>query len=127
MFLMSDDKPEKLVIILTHGMEDPDRASMPFVMANAALAMDVKVTVILQGTAVFLCKKGTYECVLAPGLPPLKELMNSFIEQDGTLLVCHPCLNERHITKEMILDQAHLIKSARAVTEALEATNVITY
>ena len=124
---MTDSKPEKLVIFGTHGMEDPERASLPFVIGNAALAMDVEVTIMLQGTAVFLCKEGCYEHVFANGMPPLKDLLDSFIEQNGTLLVCTPCIDERKITKDMLLDIAQPVKAARAVMEILEATNVMTY
>ena len=34
---------EKLFILCTHGAEDPERATIPFVMATAAQAMDVVV------------------------------------------------------------------------------------
>ena len=85
---MSDDKPEKLVIFGTHGPEDPERACLPFVIGNAALVMEVQVTIMLQGGAVFLAKEGCYEHVFAAGLPPLKDLIQAFIEQGGTLLIC---------------------------------------
>jgi len=38
--------------------EEPERATFPFVMANAAQAMDVEAAVILQGNGVYLAKKG---------------------------------------------------------------------
>jgi predicted peroxiredoxin len=118
---------EKIVIIATHGGEDPERASLPFVMANAALAMDVQAVVILQGTAVLLAKKGCYEHVFAAGLPPLKELVDSFIQMGGVLLICTPCINERKITKEMLVENAQPIKAARVVTEVLEAKATLNY
>ncbi len=118
---------EKLVIIATHGGEDPERASLPFVAANAALAMDVEAVVILQGTAVTLAKKGCYEHVFSAGLPPLKELVDSFIQLGGTLLVCTPCINERKITKDMLVENAQPVKAARVVTEVLEAKATLNY
>ncbi len=121
------EKTEKIVIFATHGPEDPERASLPFVIGNAALVMDVDVVVFLQGCAVLLAKKGCYEHVFAAGLPPLKDLADSFLEQGGTLLVCTPCIQERQITKEMLLDSAILVKAGRAVIELLEADSVMTY
>ncbi len=124
----NEEQPtETLVIIATHGPEDPERASLPFVVANAALAMDVEVVVILQGTGVTLAKKGCYEHVFAAGLPPLKELVDSFIEQGGTLLVCSPCLSERKITRDMLVETAQPVKAARVVTEVLEAKATLNY
>ena len=37
---MSEEK-EKIVLISTHAGEDPERATFPFLLANAAQAMDV--------------------------------------------------------------------------------------
>ena len=122
-----EQQTEKMVVIVTHGGEDPERACLPFVVANAALAMDVQAVVILQGTAVTLAKKGCYEHVFAPGLPPLKDLVDSFIELGGTLLVCAPCLKERNITNDMLVDSTHPIKAARVVTEILEADATVNY
>ena len=124
---MSEEKKEKLVIFGTHGPEDPERACLPFVIGNAALVMEVQVTIMLQAGAVFLAKKGCYEHVFAAGLPPLKELIQSFIEQGGQLLICTPCIQERNILPDMLVDIAKPVKAARAVMEILEATNVMTY
>ena len=124
---MKEEKPEKIVIFGTHGPEDPERASLPFVLGNAGLVMDVQVTIMLQGTAVLLAQRSCYEHVFAAGLPPLKELMDSFIEQGGTLLICTPCIQERKITPDMLVEIAQPVKAARAVMEILEATQVMTY
>jgi len=124
---MEDEKQEKIVIFATHGTEDPERATLPFVIGTAALAMDVEVTVMLQGTGVLLAKKGCYEHVFAAGLPALKDLMDSFLEQGGKVLVCMPCIEERQITKDMLLESAEPAKAARGVIEILGATNVMTY
>ena len=45
---MSDNGTEKIVVIITHGPDDPERALFPFVMANGAMLMDAEATVILQ-------------------------------------------------------------------------------
>lgn len=124
---MEEEKREKIVIFVTHGPEDPERASLPFVTGNAALAMDVEVTVMLQGTAVLIAQKGTYDHVFAAGLPPLKDLLNSFLEQGGNLIVCTPCIDERKIDKEGLIEGAVPVKAGRAVMEILEATNVLNY
>jgi len=55
---MTQEKEEKIMYFGTCGGEDPEKACMPFVMANAGLAMDIKVTVVLQGNGVFL-RRGT--------------------------------------------------------------------
>ncbi len=121
------ERTEKIVIFATHGPEDPERASIPFVMGNAALAMDSQATVVLQGTGVTLAKKGCYEHVFAAGLPPLEELVQSFVELGGKIWVCIPCIEERKITKDMLVDEAELAKSGKVILEVLDANATLNY
>jgi len=72
--------PEKLVFILTHGPEDPERATLPFVMGCAALASDVDVVLTFQAEGVRLVLDGIAEKVEAPGFPPLADLLPMFQE-----------------------------------------------
>jgi len=124
---MEESKPEKIVIFATHGPEDPERASLPFVCANAALAMDVQATVILQGTGVLLAKKGCYEHVFCAGFDPLKKMVDTFLELGGKIFVCIPCIQERKITNDMLIEKAEPTKAGRVVQEALEAKAVLNY
>jgi uncharacterized protein len=124
---MSEPNAEKIVVFGTHGPEDPERATLPFVMANAAMIMDVEAVVILQGTAVLLAKKGCYEHVFAAGLPSLASQVETFLEQGGKILVCTPCINERKITEDMLIETSEPIAAARAIQEVLEANAVLNY
>jgi uncharacterized protein involved in oxidation of intracellular sulfur len=124
---MAETTEEKIVIIGTHGGEAPDLASLPFVVANAALAMDVKTTVILQGDAVTLAVKGAGGNIQGIGFPPLKELMASYFGQGGKLLLCTPCIKGRNIAPETLVAEGSLIAGARVVQECLEAKAVLNY
>ena len=44
---MAEEK-EKLVFIATHAEEEPEVASFPFLLANAAQAMDVEAVVLYR-------------------------------------------------------------------------------
>ncbi len=78
---------KKLVVIVTAGPEDPEKASFPYLVASTALTMDVQVTVILQGRGVYTATKGVYETVRAPGIKPLKELVDSVVKMGGKIFV----------------------------------------
>ena len=121
------DNPDKLVIIATHAEESPDKATIPFVMGSAALAMDVDVSIILQVTGVYLALKGYADHVHAAGFPPLLELQETFFEAGGKLLVCSPCMQARKIKPEDLVPQAEVIAGASLVSEVLSATNVVSY
>ncbi len=118
---------EKLVIINTTGPEYQEKATLPFVVATAAQSVDAHVVVILQASAVLLAKKGIAENVNAPGLLPLKKLMDTFLELGGELLICSPCIKERHISENDLIEGAKPIAAGTVVTEVLSAKASLTY
>jgi uncharacterized protein involved in oxidation of intracellular sulfur len=118
---------EKIVIISTTGPEYQEKATLPFVVATAAQTVDAKAVIILQASAVLLAKKGVAENVNAPGLLPLKKLLDTFLELGGELLICSPCIKERHILENELVDGAKPIAAGTVVTEVLSAKAVLTY
>jgi len=118
---------EKIVYIVTHAGDDPERASLPFVLANAAQAMDVEAVVVLQGPAVFLATKGCLEHVFAAGLPPLKNLVESYVEAGGRILVCGPCIKERRIEEHELIEGASVTAAGALTQHILEANATLVY
>jgi predicted peroxiredoxin len=118
---------EKIVYIVTHAGEDPERATFPFMLATAAQAMDVEAVVALQGVSVFLAKKGYLEHVAAAGLPPLKDLVGKYLEAGGKILVCTPCVRDRHIEESDLMEGTELIAAARLNQEILSANATLVY
>jgi predicted peroxiredoxin len=118
---------EKLLIISTVGDENPEKATLPFVLATAAQATDIDVVVILQSNAVVIAKQGEAEKINAKGFMPLKELLESFLSEGGNLLICSPCLKERNISKEDTINGSSIIAAGTVVTEVMSAKSVVTY
>lgn len=118
---------KKMVIVVTHGGEDPERATIPFVMANAALATEIDVTVILQTTGVWLAVKDYAAHVRTEAFPPLDQLMKDFRELGGSMLACVPCLKSRNITEDMLIEGTRQVAAATVVTEATSADSTLCY
>jgi predicted peroxiredoxin len=118
---------EKLVIISTTGPENIEKATLPFVVATAAQTLDAQVVIILQSSAVLLAKKGMAENVNAQGFIPLKKLIDTFIELGGQLLLCSPCIKERSIDPEDLIEGAKLVAAGTVAGEVLSATSALTY
>jgi predicted peroxiredoxin len=70
---------------------------------------------------------GEAEKTNAPGLMPLKKLVDTFMELGGKLLLCSPCLKERNITASELIKGSEIIAAGTVVTEVLSATSVVTY
>jgi predicted peroxiredoxin len=118
---------EKLVIMVTHGPEEPELATIPFAMAGAAVASDVDVVMGFQGDGCLLVKKGVAETVAAPEFAPLGGLLESILELGGQLLVCSPCVKSRGLTEDDLVEGAEIVAAARFVAEITSATNSLVY
>ncbi len=118
---------EKLVFMVTHGPEDAERATIPFVMAAAALASDVAVVMGFQADGVELVKSGVAEAVAAPEFPPLAKLLGDVREMGAALLVCSPCIKSRGIAPSDLVEGAEVVAAGRFVVEITSATNTLTY
>jgi uncharacterized protein len=122
------EKEEKIMFICTHASDNPEKAATPFVMGCAALAMDVKALVVLQGEGVYLAKKGYSDNMLKPGgFENLSKLITDFLELGGELKVCVPCIKARNITESDLINKVQLTAAGQLITESLTANAVITY
>jgi predicted peroxiredoxin len=118
---------EKLVFMVLHGPSHPEHATIPFVMAGAALASDVEVVLGFQADGVELVRKGGADAVEAPGFPPLKKLLDDVRELGGKLLVCGPCLKSRGVDATDLVEGAEVVAAGRFVAEITSATNSLVY
>jgi len=118
---------EKLVFMVTHGPAAPELATIPFVMAAAALASDVQVVMGFQADGVELVHAGVADTVEAPAFPPLAKLLADVRELGGLLLVCGPCVKSRGIGVEDLVAGAEIVAAARFVVEITSATNSLVY
>ena len=124
---MSGERVQKVTVFVTHGTEDPERATLPFLMGNAALVEGHESVVILQGPGVFLAKKGIAEHVFGATLPALSEQIASFIGGGGRLLVCTPCLKERKIEPDELIDGVELTHAGHVIKEVTGSTATLNY
>lgn len=125
---MAETKEEKILYIATCAGDNPEKAAMPFVMANAAMAMEIKATVVLQGNGVYLAQKGYVDTMLpAGGFPSIKELLASFMELGGELKVCVPCIKERNIEESALVEGSQTTAAGALNLEAIKADAVMVY
>lgn len=117
----------KLFIMVTHGPDQPEMATLPFVMAGAAIAEDMRVVLGFQGDGILLLKKGVAETVTAPGLKPIAELLPTIQEMGGKLLVGGPCVKVRGLTADDLVPGAEIVLAGHFATEIAAATNTLFY
>jgi len=121
------DKTKKLFIMVTNGPENPELATIPFVMATAAQAGDVEVVMGFQGNGSLLAVKCMSDHVSASGFPVLSELIETYLEAGGKIYVCGPCVGSRQVKTEDLIPGAEIVGASTFVSESLESTQSLIY
>ncbi len=119
--------PRKLVLVVTHGPEAPERATIPFVLAVAAQAAGIEAILGFQVEGVMLLKKGCAEEIAAPNFVPLKQLMDIYSSNGGKYLACGPCAASRKLDAADFVDGASIVNAPTFVEQFVTATNVLVY
>ena len=90
--ILLPETPRNYVVILASGPEDGGkRATLAFSVACSAAAMDMVPHVFLIGDGSYWAYQGHTDTIHSPGFPPLEELVNSYLELEGSLYVCSAC------------------------------------
>lgn len=105
----------KLMVHCTHGAEDPERASLAFVVGNVAASADQQVVALLTIEGVWLATRGYADGIHKDGFQPLVDTMRSFVANGGQIWVCGACATPRGITAEQLVEGAKIITAAQAV------------
>jgi len=107
--------PGKFCVMLTHSKDDPDKATVAFVIANAALGSDQDTMVFLTVEGVRLAERGYSDDIHEQGFAPLKELMTNFAQAGGKMFVCSPCFKKRGLDEQKLIAGATIVGGAKLV------------
>lgn len=107
--------PGMFCVSLTHAKDNTDKATVAFVVANAAAGSDQQTMIFLSTEGVHLAVKGAADDIHEPGFAPLKELMDSFVNAGGTIYVCSPCFKKRNLDEKDLVDGAKIVGGAKLV------------
>ena len=105
----------KFCVSLTHSKDNTDKATVAFVVANAAVASEKETLVFLSIEGVRLCQKGYADDIREEGFAPLKELMDNFVKAGGKIWVCSPCFKKRSLVEANLVAGATIVGGAKLV------------
>lgn len=119
---------KKFCVSITQCKKDGDRATVGFVVANAALGSEKETMVFLSTDGVWAAVRGEYEKI-DEGAPfaPLRELVDKFVAGGGRILVCAPCMKKRNLEAENLIPGAAAAGGAALVEFLSDGTPCITY
>ena len=94
-------------VTITESKSNGDKATVGFVVANAALGSDKDTLVFLSTDGIWAAVKGEVEKI-DEGEPfaPLRELVAKFVDNGGKIMVCSPCMKKRKVTEDMLIEGA---------------------
>ena len=106
---------KKFCVSLTFAKNDSDKATVAFVVANAAIASDQETIVFLSTEAVRLSQAGYADDIHEESFAPLKELMGNFVKAGGKIWVCSPCFKRRKLDEAKLVPGATIVGGAKLV------------
>jgi uncharacterized protein len=106
---------KKFCVSLTWAKNDCDKATVAFVVANAAAASEQETVVFLSIEGVRLCQQGYADDVHEEGFAPLRDLMANFVKAGGKIWVCSPCFKKRRLDEGKLIPGATIVGGAKLV------------
>jgi len=117
----------KFCVSITHAKDNTDRATVGFVVANAAVGSGKETLVFLSVEGVRLSQKGFADSIHEQGFAPLKELMDNFAKAGGTIYVCSPCFKKRKLDENNLVAGAAIVGGAKLVEFLSDGSPCISY
>ena len=119
--------PGKFCVSLTAAKDNTDKATVAFVVANAAVASDKETVVFLSIEGVHLSQKGYAEAIHEVGFAPLADLMANFAKAGGTIYVCSPCFKKRGLDESALVPGAIIVGGAKLVEFMQDGVPSVSY
>ncbi len=104
-----------LLVHCTHGGDDPERATLAFVVGNVAASADQDVVVLLTIDGVWLATQGYADGIHKDGFQPLQDVIQAFRGNGGQIWACGSCTTPRGISADQLIEGARIVTAANVV------------
>jgi predicted peroxiredoxin len=117
----------KFCVSISHAKDNTDKATVGFVVANAAVGSGKETVVFLSTEGVRLAADGYANDIHEDNFAPLKQLMGDFAGNGGTIYVCSPCFKKRGLDESKLVAGARLVGGAKLVEFLSEGAPCVSY
>jgi predicted peroxiredoxin len=118
---------KKILYVQSSGVDTPERAYAPFILATTAMSMDLDATVYFLIKGVTLVKKGEAEKVKVGSFPSLKEVMDQALKAGVKFKVCEQSCSLLGIPRGDFVKDANIVGAATLNDLVLEADAVLCF
>ena len=100
--------PNKAVISLATGLEDPEKVTVAYLVAVGAAESGRPTLMFLTKEAVRLALAGTAIGVACDGCPPHADLVQRYEAAGGRYFVCPVCFNSKKLASDGLIAGAEI-------------------
>jgi predicted peroxiredoxin len=118
---------KKILYVQSSGVDTPERAYAPFILATTAMSMDLDATVYFLIKGVTLVKKGEAEKVKVGSFPSLKEVMDQALKAGVKFKICEQSCSLLGIPRGDFVEDANIVGAATLNDLVLEADAVLCF
>jgi predicted peroxiredoxin len=117
----------KVLVNLATGLEDAERVTVAFLVANAALEQGKEAVIWATKDAVRLGLPGEAEGEACSSCPPLERLFQQFADGGGELWLCPICVNSRGLADAEKVGNARVAGATPMLEWAGDDATVFSY
>jgi predicted peroxiredoxin len=118
---------KKILYIQTSGVDNPERAYAPFILATTAAMMNIDATIYFLIKGVTLVKKGEAEKIKIGSFPSLKDVMNQAVKAGVKIMVCEQSCGLLGIPRGDFAPEANIVGAATLNDLALNADSILCF
>lgn len=112
----------KVLIILSCGTDNPNRATRALFLATVAKKEDKDAALFLLDEGVYIAKKGIIDNLQAATGDKADDHLAFLQEYDVPIFVCTPCAKSRAISEEDLIRGARMATGDQLISMACEST-----
>jgi hypothetical protein len=118
---------KKILYVQTSGVDNPERAYSPFILATTAAMMNIDATIYFLIKGITLVRKGEAEKIKIGSFPSLKAVMDQAIKAGVKLVVCEQSCGLLGIPRGDFTKEANIVGAATLNDLALNSDAILCF
>lgn len=118
---------KRILYVQTSGVDQPERAYAPFILATTAAMMNIEATVYFLIKGITLLKKGEAEKIKLGSFPSLRDVIDQAVKAGVKLVVCEQSCGLLGIPRGDFASEAKIVGATTLNDLALNADAVLCF
>jgi predicted peroxiredoxin len=111
----------------THGDDDAEKATLPFIVGNVAATAEQDTVIFLTSEAVRLATRGYADGLQYAEHPPTGKILADYVANGGRIWACGACTTPRGITADDLVEGATIVTAANLVEALASGASTVAF